>query len=121
MKTKIIEKDIRDSKKRREERKKLPIEQRIMRVVKEYMERMFKLFETCKGVSTDSRIDCPDCGRHRGVEFRIGRGEWMCLWRDCYFTFPKELTPPSPDELRAWYHRQENEKIIKKFLEWQAK
>lgn len=115
MKTTLTTKDIKDAKKRREEIKKLPIEERIKRVVKEYMERMFKLFETCKGVSTDSQIDCPDCGRHRGVECCIERG-WMCLWGDCYFTFPKELTPPSPDELRDWYYRQKNEKIIKKFL-----
>ena len=114
MKTTITKKDIKDSVKRREEMKKLPIEQRIKRVVKEYMQRILKLVETCKVAITDDQIDCPKCGRYRCIELRPNG--WMCIWKDCYFTFPKELTPPSPDELRAWHYRQENEKTIKKFL-----
>lgn len=87
--------------------KKEVTEQEIRKVVKEYIERMFKLFRTCKGVTTDEQIDCPKCGKYRGIA--LDRGAWRCLWLDCRYAFPKELTPPTPQQLEKFYRQKESE------------
>lgn len=84
--------------------KKVVTEEEIKEVVKEYIERMFKLFETNTGTSTDMQIDCPRCGSYRGIEFN--EKGWICLWRSCQFRFSKELMPPTPGELRAFFNRK---------------
>lgn len=90
------------------------MEEKIKKVVREYIERVFKLFETRWGVTTDEAIDCPQCGRHRGIS--LTQGGWRCHWIDCNFTFPKGLTPPTPRELEVFLYQKELEKRISKFL-----
>lgn len=85
-------------------------EKEIKRVIREYIERVFKSFETHKCSLTDELIDCPACGRLSSIESRT------CLWRDCHFRFPDELLPPTPQELRAFFDRKKTEERIDKFL-----
>ena len=89
-------------------------EEEIKRVIKEYIERMFELFKTHHGVTTDSQIDCPQCGRYRGISLENGR--WRCSWMDCIFTLPEEFIPPTPAELEAFYNWERIKEKIGKFL-----
>lgn len=86
----------------------------IKRVVKEYIERVFKSLKTHKFSGDDERIDCPGCKSYRGIELK--ENGWICLWRNCPFRFSKELMPPTPGELRAFFNRKKIEERINEFL-----
>jgi len=47
--------------------KKVVSEAEINRVIKEYIKRVFKSLETRKFSCDDEQIDCPQCGRYRGI------------------------------------------------------
>ena len=69
---------------------------KIEKVVKEYLERMTQKKRV--RTSTDYLIDCPQCDRMRAMECR--GGIWQCLWRDCHYVLPSELSPPDQHELK---------------------
>lgn len=92
-----------------ETEKPIPREE-IIRVVREYIQRMMKLSETHSGCSTDELIDCPGCGHRRSIQ------HGKCLYRDCFFSFPAELRPPTREELADHFHKEELKKRIEMFL-----
>jgi hypothetical protein len=94
----------------------MEITERIKRFVREWMERMMKIRETKTSGSNDSHIDCPKCRSQLAVQFDSDKG-WMCVWRDCHFTFPPGLVPPSPREFEAYLDRKELDKRIEMFLD----
>lgn len=66
----------------------------VKRKIADYAKRMKNRYKTKTAVSTDSQIDCPPCGMHRGI---IGDRSWHRTDSAYGFTFPNELEPPSPD------------------------
>ncbi len=89
-------------------------EKDIKRVVKEYVERIFKSLETRQFSGDDEMIDCPQCGSYRSIECKE-RG-WTCLWENCPFRFPEELMPPTPGQLRGFYQREKIREMVDKCL-----
>lgn len=87
----------------------------IKRVIREWIERMFKFFETGECVGMHEHIDCPRCLGVREIICWHGIG-WKCGRRNCTFTFPRDLTPPSPEELKEDWERKKLEEKIKMFL-----
>ena len=94
---------------------KKPSKKEIIRVVKEWMERMRKASETKHFLTSDHDMNCPQCGDFRGISFYHDQG-WMCRKRDCSFVFPKELVPPTPDEFEDYLKCREFEEKINMFL-----
>lgn len=84
-------------------------EEKIRRVLTEWLERMLRNFRTLRGCSTDAHIDCPGCANLRAISYQ--HGGWSCLYR-CGFEFPKHIMPPSPEELeREWKRRREESRV----------
>ncbi len=77
-------------------------QEKLDKVVKEYIERMIKIYKMGYGTSTDYQIDCPQCGRIRAMDF--GGGDWLCLWRDCRYVLPRESYPLGPNGIREIIH-----------------
>ncbi len=87
-------------------------EGKIKKVIKEYFERMIKSHTTREGVTTDRNIDCPNpiCRCTRAIFWSGGlRGYWNKCHR-CGFNFPKELTPPGPEELEEVFEARDKER-----------
>ena len=94
-------------------------EEEIIRAGRKYIEQKFRAFATRAaglgqtGGTTDDLIECPKCGGF--IQYRTREG-WECLTRRCDFSFPKELTPPSPEELERYYNFERIKKSISMFL-----
>lgn len=87
----------------------------IKRVVREYIERMAKQVETGRGHIRDELIDCPQCGSYQSIEYggMVGPGGWQCV--ECFFTFPENLVPPIPENVRVFHKvREKIEMFLKK-------
>lgn len=75
-------------------------------VIRDYVKRMFSLFELNEGCSTDEGIDCPKCGSYRAITWR--RDAWACGYA-CGFTFSAESTPPSPEALEDFWKERKKQ------------
>ncbi|HOX21631.1 MAG TPA: hypothetical protein PKZ02_01480 [Candidatus Paceibacterota bacterium] len=87
----------------------------MVRVVREWMGRMIKIRKTGTSSSGDHNMDCPKCGKFQAVTFYPDEG-WMCVWRDCSFTFPREFLPPTPEQFEEYLNRKDLNQHIDKFL-----
>lgn len=76
-----------------------PTRKQMLKAIAEYFAKARRLFEGKDTFvpSGTNEIRCPKCGS-ASPSMVYQRG-WRCLWHHCMFTFPKELTPPSPQEL----------------------
>jgi|GEM_PF-1568964 len=90
-------------------------ERAIKKVVREWMERMRRAYETRQSGSSDYDIDCPVCGGCRDISYYPDKG-WQNTNRDCSFTFPGHLMPPTPDEFRAYLEHEGLQQRIEMFL-----
>jgi len=90
--------------------------QEIKKVSEEYIKRVFKKFLSKQSSVSDFFIDCPCCKKFRSMEYNQFRDSWECLMRDCGYTLPKELAPPSPKELKRLFTDILNPTRIKKLL-----
>lgn len=88
----------------------MPKEEKVKKVIKEYFERIIKSHITREGATTDRNIDCPNCGCSRAIFWSGGlRGYWNKCHR-CEFNFPKELTPPGPEELEEVFKARDKKR-----------
>lgn len=87
----------------------------IRRVIREYKKRMLEVFEgRAQAVSTDPQIDCPECGEFRGLV--PNGGNWRCLKRNCRFSFPENLIPPTESKLTEYLLQEKARGKIYSFL-----
>jgi len=84
-------------------------EKEIKRVTKDYLRSEINSIK-CKS-SGCTMIECPSCNR-RTMEPIPGYSGWRCLNLYCGYMFPKELTPPTPNELRDAYKQEKIEKML---------
>jgi len=92
------------------------MEERIKLVIREYIKRVLENCETLDGCTTDDHIDCPKCGRHRGIIWNGHR--WVCQWSNCGFPIPEFLAPPSPKELEEIYRTKQKERRVREVIEF---
>ena len=85
---------------------------RIRKAVQEYIDRVKKLTRSRQGCSTDMQIDCPSCGRYRGMQWYAG--EWRCFSLGCRYAFPPDFVPPSPEALQQIFVAAETQKTIER-------
>ena len=90
-------------------------EAKVRQNVVEYLERMRKRYKTGIAVLADKQIDCPACGKSRGLVCKLyvrNNYRWVCVWLDCNYELPHDFSPPSPEELErfladdAWIQRR---------------
>jgi len=92
---------------------------KIKKVIIEYIERMYESFKEwgfCPRELNPPIINCPQRGHQHTIKFDKQRG-----WRKCDygFTFPKNLIPPTPEELDNFFKQKEAEarfNMIDKFF-----
>ena len=92
-----------------------PTTEKMLEVIAEYFAKAQRLFGGKEAFAPRGvdEIRCPKCGSTSpGVVYQHG---WRCLWLHCEFTFPKELTPPSPPELAKLF---ELEKRLRTITVW---
>ncbi len=87
--------------KKREEWPKVD-QEKLDKVVKEYIKRMIKIHKTGHGITTDYQIDCPQCDRARAMDFT--NRDWHCLWVDCRYILPRESYPFGPNGIKEVFH-----------------
>ena len=77
-----------------------PTRKQMQKAIAEYFAKARHLFEGKDAFvpSGANEISCPKCGSaFPGMIYQ--QRSWRCLWLNCRFTFPEELTPPGPPEL----------------------
>jgi hypothetical protein len=93
------------------------LEEKIKQVIKEYLERMIKSHRTRQGVTTDRHIDCPKCKTYRSIFWSGGRRGYWGKCCSCGFEFPKELSPPGPEEIEEFLERKDEEERMNEIAE----
>ena len=96
------------------------MEEKIKKVVREYILRMREAYETLHSIGNDQHIDCPYCGFVRAMRphciTRQGH-VWQCSWDTCRKQLPLEYSPPAQDELERFWDWERFIKETKGFLE----